>query len=165
VGDWDDISPTTKGKIRQLQLIDEQLEAKKQKIAQGESMEDFFALQCRMRKLPPFARQYRFAQSIKRQWSFDFAWLLPRSAVTPRTIMLAVEIEGVSMRKTADGWQMGGRHATISGFKEDNVKYATAVLLGWYVLRFEQSQVKQGFAIGMTQRCLHRMGWRIRDDD
>jgi len=164
--DWSDVdlSPTTKGKIRQLQLIDEQLEAKKKGGKEYESQEDFFALQCRMRKLPPFARQYPFAAAIKRRWTFDFAWLLPRSAVTPRTIMLAVEIEGVTMMKKDGHWQMGGRHASITGFKEDCIKYNTAIMLGWYVLRFERDQVKQGYAIAMTQRVLHRMGWRIRDE-
>ena len=87
-----------------------------------------------------------------------------------RPIKLAVEIEGIVMRQvriqdpktkviTIES-VMSGRHATIQGFKEDCVKYSTAALLGWRVLRFEQSQVKKKFAIAMTMRNLHRMGYR-----
>jgi hypothetical protein len=47
-----------------------------------------------------------------------------------------------------------GRHASISGFKDDCEKYAWATVLGWRVMRFEQSQVKDKTAIDMVVRAL-----------
>lgn len=162
--EWDDFSEvdigrTARTKIDQLQLLDVELEKKKQKQVRSKA-EDLFAFQCRAQKLPPYVREARFAQVVKRQWRFDFCFHLLPGALTPREIKLAVEIEGIVMRRINGVWQMGGRHASVEGFKEDCVKYSAAVLLGWHVLRFEQSQVKKGFAINMTKRVLHRMGYR-----
>lgn len=78
------------------------------------------------------------------QWSFDFAWEQQR---------VALEIEGLVVFKGKDGHtQVGGRHANIAGFKDDCEKYAWAAVMGWRVLRFEQSQVRSGFAIDMLVR-------------
>lgn len=78
------------------------------------------------------------------QWSFDFAWEAQR---------IAVEVEGLVVFKGKDGHtQVGGRHANIQGFKDDCEKYAWAAVFGWRVLRFEQSQVRSGFAIDMLVR-------------
>jgi hypothetical protein len=115
---------------------------------------ELFAFQCRERMLPAFVRELPFAKQLKRNWKFDFAWGFPHK------FKLAVEIEGIVMRRSATGeWLMGGRHATIQGYKEDNVKYFTASLLGWNVLRFEQSQVRSKFAIEATVRWLASRGW------
>jgi hypothetical protein len=106
-------------------------------------------------QVPPFVKELPFAKQLKRQWRFDFAFGWPSG------IRLAVEIEGMVMRQDRQGnWQMGGRHGNIAGFEEDCVKYNTAALLGWTVLRFTGSQVKSGFAIAMTQRVLYARGWR-----
>src|SRR5882672_1670530 len=151
MNEWDQFElGASKRKAAQSALFDDPRPAKKEKRDKGESKEDLFAFQCRANKLPPYVRQAQFALSIKRRWSFDFAFHVMPGKLSPREIKVAVEIEGMVMRKVNGEWQMGGRHATITGFKEDCVKYATAALLGWTVLRFEQSQVKKGFAIGMT---------------
>ena len=55
-----------------------------------------------------------------------------------------------------------GGHASPIGIKKDMVKYATATLLGWHLLRFEQTMIASGFAVNMTMRVLHRMGYRIQ---
>ncbi|HYE70670.1 MAG TPA: hypothetical protein VD932_04015 [Aquabacterium sp.] len=122
------------------------------------SKEDIFATQCETHRLPQFVRQLRFAQRIGRQWQFDFAF--------PR-FMLAAEVEGLVVRQLWDKPVGGkrvqvvyGRHATISGFLEDCVKYNTAAMLGWTVLRFGQQQVKSGEAIEMTMNVLAARGWQ-----
>lgn len=113
--------------------------------------EQDFALQCRFHRLPAFEREVFFARQIGRGWRFDFAW---------RFAMIAVEIEGIVMRKVNGIWQMGGAHGSIKGFKEDCIKYNTAALLGWTVLRFEQSMVRSEHALGITKRMLAKRGWK-----
>ncbi len=132
-------------------------EAKRKKSHQA-SREDEFAFALRAHQLPPAERQYRFALAMGRQWRFDFAW--------PR-YHLAVEIEGLvvtQMWERAEGalrvkTVVTGRHATISGFREDIQKYNAAAELGWSVLRFEQTMVKSGEAVQVTRRLLERKGW------
>ena len=109
------------------------------------SKEDDFDFQCRAYRLPRFERQYPFAKSLGRRWLFDFAW--PERKI-------AIEIEGLVVQKLAGQLVVRGRHASITGFKEDCIKYASAAVLGWRVLRFEQSQVKDGTAIEFAQRVL-----------
>jgi very-short-patch-repair endonuclease len=116
----------------------------------AQSKEELFAFQCRAMKLPPVLRNYQFAQSMGRRWRFDFAFI---------THNVAVEIEGLTVRRIGGELVCTGRHASIEGFKGDCTKYASAALLGWTVLRFEQSQVKAGLAIDMTQRLLFARGW------
>lgn len=125
------------------------------------SQADSFEFQLRAFKLPPFAREHRFATEILRagkdgkkrpcQWRFDFAC---------QEFRLAVEIEGLVVRRIAGQLVVSGRHATISGFVEDARKYATAAVLGWTVLRFPQAMVKSGEAIDLTQRVLAARGWK-----
>jgi len=73
-------------------------------------------------------REYQFDKA--RRWRADFA--IPSK-------MLLIEIEGGS-------W-VNGRHNRGSGMEADCVKYCTAVLRGWRVLRFTTSQVISGYAI------------------
>jgi very-short-patch-repair endonuclease len=112
-----------------------------------------FAVECGMLGLEP-VREHMFAKEIGRKWCFDFAWL---------DCKVAVEIEGLvvrfTKRQTKGGRaytvaEAGGRHATIEGFKEDCRKYATAALLGWTVLRFEQELVRSGEATKFTLQLL-----------
>jgi hypothetical protein len=117
--------------------------------------EDEFFYQCRSYQLPEAAREWRFAKGIGRQWRFDFAFLEP--------YLVAVEIEGlVVMRVKVKGKMrtvsMGG-HAMPAHFREDCVKYAQAAILGWTVLRFEQTQVTDKTAIEYTMRMLAARGW------
>ena len=114
--------------------------------------EDLFASQCRSHLLPPFVRQYRFAKHIGRQWRFDFAF---------PDFMLAVEIDGVVVRRIGVQTVVGGRHATITGIRGDNVKINTAQgFLGWRVLRFLQSDVKPGHAVEFVSKALMCLGWK-----
>jgi very-short-patch-repair endonuclease len=117
---------------------------------------DIFDAHCRMFGLPPWAREGMFAKKIGRQWLFDFCW---------HEYKIAVEIEGLVVRKLAGQLVVMGRHASIGGFKEDCIKYASAALLGWTVVRFEQSQVTDKTAIDYTMRILQARGWRPETGD
>jgi hypothetical protein len=125
--------------------------AKLVKQSEREKLEELFARHCEMFHLPECERKYRFAKSVGRQWEFDFAWIQHR---------VAVEVEGLVVRKLFD--KSGGahtvcmgRHASITGFREDCEKYANAALLGWRVLRFERDQIKSKLAVDLTQRLLN----------
>ena len=141
------------------------------KLSKSKQIAEKFADQCAERALPDHEREFYFAKEIGRRWRFDFAWPLHR---------LAVEIEGLVVFRgwlaklagpapiVRDGYVTNvvsvqsqmivmGAHATITGFREDCEKYAWARALGWSVIRFEQSQVRDKFAIDMTARCLAAM--------
>lgn len=126
--------------------------SKRKRGSRGRTAEDELAFQFRAYKLPEFAREWRFAKSIGRQWRFDFAFLDPYK--------LAVEVEGLVVRKIQGQTVTMGRHATVTGMREDMVKYNTAALLGWTVLRFEQQMIKTGAAVEMTTRVLAEKGWQ-----
>lgn len=124
-------------------------QAKKDK---AQSKEDLFDFQLRSHRLPPFVRWHKFAlETHQRRFEFDFC---------NTQYMIAVEVEGLVVVRIGGETVVKGRHASISGFKEDCIKYAIAAELGWTVLRFEQSQVKDGTAIDMTMRVLYARGWR-----
>lgn len=114
--------------------------------------ERLFEFQCRGLRLPTFLREHRFAkESHGRNWRFDFYW---------PEYLVAVEIEGLVVRKIGGETVVTGRHATITGMREDMDKYNHAALLGIYVLRFEQGTIKGGEPIAMTQRVLAARGWK-----
>ncbi len=96
--------------------------------------EELFALHCKAKGLSP-VREWSFAKP--RRWRFDFAF--PKEK-------LAVEIEG--------GTWIQGRHNRGSSIEKDLVKYNTAALLGWTVLRFTPAMVKSGAAINLVLEAL-----------
>jgi very-short-patch-repair endonuclease len=105
-----------------------------------------------------FVRELKFAKDDEweaRGWRFDFA--LPK-------YRLAIEIEGLVVRMMRDIITMKpmrvvtGRHATITGIREDCHKYAAAEILGWHVIRVEQDMVASGDAIAFVERFVAR--WR-----
>ena len=81
-----------------------------------------------------FVREYRFYQPY-RQWRFDFALMEHK---------IAIEVEGGI-------WVKGG-HTRGKHFEEDCVKYNTATMLGWKVLRFSTGQVTKGEAVRFLTR-------------
>lgn len=126
--------------------------AKKRAKSEKETPEDVFAFHLQAHGLPHFDRGVMFAkQALGRRWLFDFACA---------QYMVAVEVEGLVVMRVNGELVVKGRHASISGFKEDCIKYASAAQLGWTVLRFEQSQVKSKEAIEYTMRVLHAKGWQ-----
>lgn len=113
--------------------------------------EELFETQCRSLKLPRFEREVFFAQSIGRKWRFDFTF--------PK-YKLAVEIDGVIVRRINGALHVLGRHATIDGIRADNEKSNTAIRLGWSVLHFLQTDVREKVAIETTMRVLAARGWK-----
>lgn len=85
--------------------------------------------------LPKPEAEFRFHPT--RKWRFDYAW--PERS-------LAAEIEG--------GAFVGGRHTRGAGFVRDLEKYNTAVLLGWKVLRFTPTAVRNGEALNVLTEAL-----------
>ena len=98
-------------------------------------IEEQFALFVKLFRLPKPEREYRF-DSVRR-WRFDFAW--PAKKV-------AVECEG--------GHWSGGRHVRGSGFEKDAEKYNRAALLGWRVLRFTATMLKDTACMEQVKEAL-----------
>lgn len=114
--------------------------------------EDLFAAQLRPLQNLGMVRQHLFAkQALGRKWAFDFAFM---------PYKLAVEIDGVCVRRLAGQLVVMGRHASIDGIRGDNEKLNAAALLGWTVLRFLQSDVKPRLAYKTTLAVLAAKGWR-----
>lgn len=98
--------------------------------------------------LPDFVTEHEFARRIEyerkdgrmgeRKWRFDFAWLQHK---------LALEVEG--------GVFSGGRHTRGAGFANDMLKYNTATLLGWRVLRVQPKDLCTQQTINMIHVALN----------
>jgi hypothetical protein len=121
------------------------------KVDLRKSAEDAFVFQCRAFKLPMFKREFKFALDRGRGWRFDFCW---------PDFMLALECEGLVARYVNGEQFAYGRHATFAGFEHDAIKYATAAIMGWTVLRFNQRLITNGTAIDMTLECLKAKGFK-----
>lgn len=114
--------------------------------------EQIFATQCRAFQLPEFVQQLTFAKAaMQRLWRFDFAW---------PEYKLAVEIQGVVVRRIGGKIYTMGGHADVKGMRNDHAKHNAAILLGWSVLQFLQDDIKPKRAIEMTMRVLTQRGWK-----
>lgn len=83
-------------------------------------------------------REYRFAEEIGRRWRFDFAFIAQK---------VAIEIDGGQ-------WQQhGGRHNTDM----DRIKLNNAACLGWRVLRFSGTMLRD------PERCVQMVRWALND--
>lgn len=100
------------------------------------SLEDAMAFQMTTIGLPAPKRQYHF-MAPEREFRFDFCW--------PER-MLAVEVDG--------GRWINGAHVRGEHFHSDCVKYSEAALRGWRVMRFDESMVEDGTALGYVERFL-----------
>jgi len=99
--------------------------------------EEYMALQLKSCKLPAPEREYRFNPG--RDWRFDFAW--PKGARK-----IALEVEG--------GTWSGGRHTRGGGYESDCIKYSTAAVEGWCVIRATTGMVKDLRALALVERAL-----------
>jgi very-short-patch-repair endonuclease len=97
------------------------------------------AFQIKVMKLPPPVEEYRFCP--RRRWRADFCW---------PDFNLIVEFEG--------GAYTQGRHTRGKGFENDIVKYNTAALMGFTVLRFTATHVRTGLALQHILKGLKRGG-------
>jgi very-short-patch-repair endonuclease len=107
--------------------------------------EDLLAFQMKSLGLPEPARQYPFAQSVKREFLADFAW-------TQYSLLL--EVNGGIWRKG------GGAHSHPSNIERDIEKQQFAVLLGFYVLPVTTDEVTSGKAVAVIQQALAVRGWQ-----
>ena len=85
-------------------------------------------------KLPAPVTEYHFAKSLGRDWRFDAAYVEEK---------IAIEVEG------GTGWKRDApsRHLTPSGFAGDVEKYNAASVMGWALLRFTPTMLRDGSAI------------------
>jgi hypothetical protein len=128
------------------------LDARPPKRSKKDEAELEFAFQCRGHKLPMFKREHKFAaESHGRGWMLDFAWI---------DWKIGLEVEGLVVKRVNGELISSGRHVTPGGFRADCEKYATAAVLGWSILRFEQTQITSGLAIDMTLQLLRAKGWK-----
>ena len=98
-------------------------------------LEETYAFQLKAAGIVIPEREYRFHDT--RRWRFDFAW--PDQQI-------AIEIEG--------GIWTGGAHTRGKHFISDCDKYNTATIMGWRVLRFTETHIKQGSALQHTEEIL-----------
>jgi very-short-patch-repair endonuclease len=126
-------------------------------------LEELFSFHLKTAGLAPVA-EYRFAAEIVgteagvrkrlieaklKDWRFDFAFV---------DLKVAIEIEGTtSFGKNKNGTMRLGRHQTAKGFAEDCLKYNSAYLHGWTVLRFDGRMVRTLEAIDTTKAFLARV--------
>lgn len=104
-------------------------------------------------RLPEPQTEFLFARELKRKWRFDLCW--PQFHV-------ALEVESLVVKKLAGMIIVMGRHSTVQSFRDDTVKQATAVELGWAVLHFEDAYIRDGTAVEHLKRVLVRRGWDAR---
>lgn len=102
---------------------------------QPSDLEVRMLFQIKALKLPKPHTEYMFRGD--RKWRFDFAW---------PDRMIALEVEG--------GTRRGGRHNRHEGFENDCVKYNTAALDGWRVLRVTSDMVRDGRAVELVKKVL-----------
>lgn len=117
------------------------------KIADDEQM----ALDFESSDLPDFEREHLFALAIGRRWRFDFAWPAYR---------VAVEYEGLVVRRIGGELIVTGRHATVTGMREDMVKYNAAAMQGWAVFRFDRDLVRAKEHVRTIREALLLRGWK-----
>jgi len=100
-------------------------------------LEENFAFQLRAVGLPVPEREFKFHE--KRKWRFDFAF--------PEQLW-AVEING-------GGWNSGAHNRNPIAMWRDYEKLNAAQELGWRVLQFTGTQIKDGTAINQLERILN----------
>ena len=83
-----------------------------------------------------FRREWRFHPT--RLWRFDYVLGNFVDSQHWEHDFIALEIEG--------GLFVRGRHSRAKGYEQDCIKYSTAAMLGWRVLRFSTQQVLRGTA-------------------
>src|SRR5574337_580463 len=91
-----------------------------------------FALQLRALKAPEWERNFRFHPD--RRWELDFAWPEDR---------FAVEIDGEV-------------HRIKERFHSDIEKHATALRMGWKILRLDGRAVRAGAGVDWALELLFR---------
>jgi len=101
--------------------------------------------QCKAAKLAEPKREHRFHKT--RRWRFDLAWTeLPMGAGLMWCPDVAVEVDG--------GVYVQGRHSRGKGIEADMEKIATAMTMGWRVLRVTPRHIRSGQALNWIEALL-----------
>lgn len=95
-----------------------------------------FKIMCREAGLPMPVREFKFA-APERNWAADFAW--PEERVL-------LEVEGAV-------WS-GGRHTRGSGYLADMLKYNSATLRGYKLLRCTPQQLCTSATLSLVRAAL-----------
>jgi hypothetical protein len=137
-----DLSPATRAKLGIIGT------PKKGRPKQDESANHEFVIQCLGLKLPPSAVQWRFTNSshpnsASRKWRCDIVF---------PDYHVMVEIDG--------GIWINGAHSHPADIIRNMTKQNDAMLLGFTVLRFTPSEVRNGHAVEFTQKVLQSKGWK-----
>lgn len=90
--------------------------------------------------LPEPRPEHRFHDT--RKWRFDLAW---------PELMVAFEYEGGT-------WSRKSRHTSARGYRDDAVKYSTAAILKWCVVRATADMVESGLAVDLITEALVSRG-------
>ena len=98
-------------------------------------LEDQLEQQILAAGIEPPTREHRFHPV--RRWRLDFCWI---------DLKLAIEVQG--------GEWIQGRHSRGSGMLRDCEKFNAAVLLGWKVLFFGGTHVRNGYALDTIQTIM-----------
>jgi len=88
---------------------------------------------------PGVQTEVRF--TMERRWRFDYAW--PEHKI-------AFEVEG--------GAWTNGRHVRGKGYENDCVKYSTAAIKGWTVIRATTNMVSDGRAVELLEQAFKAKG-------
>lgn len=107
--------------------------------------ENLFAFQVKALKLPTPARQYKFAESLGRNFMADFCFVDQK---------LIVEVQGGIWIKG------GGAHSRPQKIEQDMERQQYAAYLGFFMMPFSPDDVFSGHAIDWTAKTLERLGWK-----
>lgn len=99
---------------------------------------------CKQAGLPEPVREFQF--HVTRKWRYDCAWL--------GGYRLLVDIQG--------GTWNGGKHTRGAGYREDCIKAAEAVLLGYRVLWVTSDMIRSDEAVLLIERLL-RQRWILHE--
>lgn len=101
------------------------------------------SFQCKMLGLPAPVAEFQFHPT--RKWQLDIAW---------PDLKVAIEQEGIVYPKERGEHRLGGRHASVKGFRGDIDKYGEAFRLGWQVLRVLPEHIENGQAMVWAEDTL-----------
>lgn len=94
-------------------------------------------LVCRIAGVPAPESEHRFHPV--RKWRFDYAWTNEK---------LALEIEGGTWTKS--------RHTSGKGYRNDCIKYSTAAIMGWRVIRCTTCMINDMTVVELLQMAFKK---------
>lgn len=110
------------------------------------TLADVLHAQIRVAGLPEPDREYEFAKAeIGRKWAIDLCY---------HDRKLAIECEGGVWRGGKGGGAALSRHGYGTGIERDCEKHCWLAILGWRLLRFTSTTIRNGEALRLLERAL-----------